>query len=257
MKRELTTKKIAIPLRDPFIEHLLKTNVLTKIEVFEAFKIQSEINKKIGELAVEEGLMHDADVEKILKVQSKIKKHFGKLAMQMRLISEEQLEFLLEQQQRHYVTLLEVLIHKNMISYDECSKHLLYYKTQNPHYHIALKDDSEQQQFKHSELEDSIVGDIGAFNLVPILQIVAMYGNSGVLNIYDTEKNIVGMVYLNNGNVTTCSYDGLEGKQAFFSILKLNKGRFEFVQQAVEASSSEGQIEYLLMEFAKEVDEER
>ncbi|WP_372370437.1 DUF4388 domain-containing protein [Candidatus Uabimicrobium sp. HlEnr_7] len=257
MKRELTTKKIAIPLRDPFIEHLLRKNILSKIQVFEAFKIQSEINKKIGEFAVEKGLMHDKDVDKILRVQSKIKKHFGKLAMQMQLISEEQLEFLLEQQQQHYVTLLEVLIHEDMISYEECSKHLLYYKTQNPHYHISIKEDKDQEQFKHSQFEDSIVGDIGAFSLVPILQIVAMYGSSGILRIYDANDKIIGKIYLRNSSVATCSFKNIDGKEAFFAILKLKKGRFEFAQQKIESGSSEGQIEFLLMEFAKEVDEER
>jgi len=60
-----------------FGQYLLQKGVISKETLLHCLEVQNDINRKIGEIAVAEGVMLPEQVDKILKVQKRINKYFG------------------------------------------------------------------------------------------------------------------------------------------------------------------------------------
>ena len=80
--------------------------------------IQSTVNQKFGEIAVEHGFILQDHVEKILKVQSRLKKKFGQLAIQMGFLDGQQVDSILQFQRIHFMSSRKILVLENLLLED-------------------------------------------------------------------------------------------------------------------------------------------
>ncbi len=69
------------------------------------FEVMKGIQKPMGEIAIDCGMLNKCDLLKILKVQSKIKIPFGKVAVKLKLLDKKQITTLLGVQQRNALIL--------------------------------------------------------------------------------------------------------------------------------------------------------
>ena len=101
----------------------------------------------------------------------------------------------------------------------------------------------------------SLKGDIKSMGLPPVLQMLGFDGKSGCLKVTDGKDT--GLIYFLEGTVVHSCYKELSGKDAFFYILGWEKGKFTFSHsQAAEEITMSERIDWLLLEWARVIDED-
>lgn len=109
-------------------QYLLQKGILSKEQLLHLLEVQSEVNRKIGQLAVDEAFMLPTQVETIIKVQKRINKYFGQLAVQMGFMNNDQVGQLLRKQQKNYVELDEIIMRENMLPREMLTKEMAQFK---------------------------------------------------------------------------------------------------------------------------------
>jgi hypothetical protein len=101
----------------------------------------------------------------------------------------------------------------------------------------------------------SLSGSLEAVKLADIVQVCCLASVDGDLQM--SHGGFVGHVFLRNGQVIHAEAAGRKGEDAFYLLISLRQGRFEFVkdvQSEVETVSAEW--EYLLIEAARRKDDQ-
>jgi hypothetical protein len=100
----------------------------------------------------------------------------------------------------------------------------------------------------------SLSGELSFFSFIDIIQMIANGRKSGHLRIYDQER----WVHLSfiNGELVDAVAKNLQGEDAFYSILEIKEGRFEF-RAGVPRNSTlfSVNITWLLLEALRRNDE--
>lgn len=81
-----------------FGQYLLEKSLINKDQLLSALDEQRRLNPKIGELAVSEGYLDEAQAKKINQRQKAEDARFGDLALNMKFMTEEQLNTLIDKQ---------------------------------------------------------------------------------------------------------------------------------------------------------------
>ena len=115
--------------RSFFGQYLVGKGILSREKLIEALNIQSQHNKRIGELAIEKGWLRKEDVEKILVKQRGDARLFGEIAIEMSLFNEQQVNTLLDQQQSNHKNLQSVLIEQDILAANIVREELQNYAT--------------------------------------------------------------------------------------------------------------------------------
>ncbi len=106
---------------------------------------------ELGVLAVEEGMMIDAQADEVNFLQTMQDMKFGDIAISMNYITPEQLDVLLKKQGNGYMRFVRILLDNGILSLDEIEKHLEDFR-ENEKYDVE-----ELEGLKRSDIE-TVVG---------------------------------------------------------------------------------------------------
>jgi hypothetical protein len=97
-------------------------------------------------------------------------------------------------------------------------------------------------------------GSLDEFHLPDIIQFLSGAGKTGVLHLVSDRQE--GDIYLQNGRVTHAASAYLAGEEAVYTLLMLNKGRFDFEPDVtIETTTISRSNANLLIEAARRKDE--
>lgn len=110
---------------------------------------------------------------------------------------------------------------------------------------------------RSEEYSSGMVGKLSEMQPPELFQTLNVNQKTGVLTLKLSEG--LGKVYFKEGNLVGAKYGNLQDKEAFFELLKQQKGRFQFVpglSQNEMALPELGDFMWLIMEGLNRIDEE-
>jgi len=99
-----------------FGRYLKAKGLIGEEDIFNARMLQKRQNSKIGEIAVERGMMDSDSVERLLVYQEETGIRFGELAVQLGYLSAEQVDDLIEHKEKSYIYFGEALVRIGVLS---------------------------------------------------------------------------------------------------------------------------------------------
>jgi len=100
----------------------------------------------------------------------------------------------------------------------------------------------------------TLSGELSVFSFIDIIQMIANARKSGHLRIYDQERCV--HLSFTNGELVDAAAGNLQGEDAFYSILEIKEGRFEF-QAGIPRNATLPRVNmtWLLLEALRRNDE--
>ncbi len=99
--------------------YLVERGMLTKSQLFEAYKEQEFNRAKLGVIAVAEKLMTIAQAEQVNMLQQSMDKRFGDIAIEKGYLSQTQVGRLLELQGNAYLAFLQAVVDKGYLTMEQ------------------------------------------------------------------------------------------------------------------------------------------
>ena len=119
--------------------------------------------------------------------------------------------------------------------------------------HLTKKDLSQKDFAEDVSISDSIQ----KMGLQPVFQMLGMYEETGVLRVYQSD-DVVAEVEIISGKISAVHHGALVSHDAFFMLLDLKVGYFQFYKQEISFPNEMYEdIEFLLMEHARRIDEKQ
>ncbi|MBC7475565.1 MAG: response regulator [Candidatus Sericytochromatia bacterium] len=101
-------------------------------------------------------------------------------------------------------------------------------------------------------------GKIKEITLFDFFQLIILSGKNKVISIEDQKTNKTGRVFFKSGKMIHAVYDGLEGQDALYNIMKITSGIFiDENWKEPEAVTINLPYEFLIMSIAQKMDEEK
>lgn len=132
-----------------FGNYLLENKYISIEQLLKGLNFQTEVKLKLGVLAINEGFMTSAQVEKVHHMQKRVDKRFGTLAVDMGYMEDVQVNKLLKTQKQGYLVLGQSLVDLGFISMKNFEKALDNYKKE---YQIDFSDFTRLQNEKMLEI---------------------------------------------------------------------------------------------------------
>lgn len=126
-----------------FGQYLRLNGIVTIEDTIQARAMQLTQNRKIGELAIEKGLLNEEKVAEILAIQEETFKKFGEIAVQECYLSEAQVGELLKIQKEEYLHFGEALVKLGVISESRMKKHLMFFNR------LKIKEQQDKQEYSN------------------------------------------------------------------------------------------------------------
>jgi hypothetical protein len=105
--------------------HLKKKAIITAEQLVSAIEIQLATKPRIGQLALEEGILMPRDIFDVLRAQSESPDvRFGELAIEMRLMTHAQLTRLLMIQSDRQRPIAEILVEQGVITKQQAGEEM-------------------------------------------------------------------------------------------------------------------------------------
>ena len=99
-------------------------------------------------------------------------------------------------------------------------------------------------------------GDLGELPLSDLIEMTSLGGKTGRLLLYDAEGQIAGDLAFREGRLVGASYGKLTAEKAFYGLLDLREGSFDFEPESqIDDESCNLQTTSLLMEGMRRIDE--
>jgi len=112
-----------------FGEYLKRKGLISEEQLNETLKMQQELNKEFGELAVAKKLLSENDVKKILEIQKKKKdKKFGELAVSTEKLTSKDVDNILKLQSKGNLHIGEIFCLMGILPYEKIAEELEKYK---------------------------------------------------------------------------------------------------------------------------------
>jgi hypothetical protein len=110
--------------------YLKKKGIITAEQLVDALELQHSELVRIGQLAIEEGILSARDVFKVLRCQSDLpNERFGEIAVELGLMTEDQLQHLLMVQSNRKPPLLDVLVDQGLLTPSDANSELANYRS--------------------------------------------------------------------------------------------------------------------------------
>jgi hypothetical protein len=99
-------------------------------------------------------------------------------------------------------------------------------------------------------------GDLGELPLSDLIEMTSLGGKTGRLVLYDAEGQVAGELAFRDGRLAGASYGSLKAEKAFYGLLDLREGSFDFDSETpIDDESCNLQTASLLMEGMRRIDE--
>lgn len=123
-------------------------------------------------------------------------------------------------------------------------------------FYRVLVNRAQENTLRAGKISSGMSGDLTEINPVDLFQMINSGGKSGRVNF--TLDSGDGLALFNEGEIVACNYGGQEGKDAFFSLLVQQKGRFTYIKGLTEEEKQLqvlGGFMGLVMEGLQRIDE--
>lgn len=107
-----------------FGKYLVDKGVISSDDYQTAIEKQLDVRVKLGTIAVAEGLLTEAQVEKLNKLQMQFDRRFGDMAVEMVFLTQEQVQMLLKKQGNPYMQFLQVLLESGQINISQMDTYI-------------------------------------------------------------------------------------------------------------------------------------
>jgi CRP/FNR family transcriptional regulator, cyclic AMP receptor protein len=110
------------------------------------------------------------------------------------------------------------------------------------------------------ELSSGMVGQLADISPVELCQMINSIQKTGRLIIDSNETKTKGLLLFHEGEVLQAVYNDVKGKDAFYRLLAMTKGRFKFIQGLTAAEKKHdviGGFMAMLMEGMRRIDDRR
>jgi hypothetical protein len=125
--------------------HLCRREIITAEELVAALEVQTRRLVKIGQIALEEGVLSARDIFDVLRAQHRLPHmRFGELAVEMGLMTRNDLMRLLMIQAERKLSLADILVWQSVLTRGEADEELEAYRL-------------KQQQPRGAELKTSVI----------------------------------------------------------------------------------------------------
>lgn len=99
-------------------------------------------------------------------------------------------------------------------------------------------------------------GELGELPLSDLVEMTSLGGKTGRLILYDVDGQVAGELAFREGRLVGASYGSLTAEKAFYGLLDLHDGSFDFDPQShIDDESCNLQTTSLLMEGMRRIDE--
>ena len=115
-----------------FGEFLTSNNKLKSEQLGSALELVQSKNKKLGDLAIERGMVSSQQANDLNRKQREVDKPFGMLAVEAGLMTEEQVQTLLKVQKETKLTLAKAIADLKLLDIDSLNRALHTFKAQQP-----------------------------------------------------------------------------------------------------------------------------
>ena len=115
-----------------FGEFLTSNNKLKSEQLGSALELVQSKNKKLGDLAIERGMVTSQQANDLNRKQREVDKPFGMLAVEAGLMTEEQVQTLLKVQKETKLTLAKAIADLKLLDIDSLNRALHTFKAQQP-----------------------------------------------------------------------------------------------------------------------------
>ena len=130
--KELADVKLSPDEEHFFGEYLTSNNKLKSDQLGAALELVQSKNKKLGDLAIERGMVTAQQANDLNRKQREVDKPFGMLAVAEGLMSEEQVQTLLTVQKENKLTLAKAIADLQLLDIDSLNRALHTFKAQQP-----------------------------------------------------------------------------------------------------------------------------
>ncbi len=132
-----------------FGNYLLNKNLVTPKQLMDAMQHKKNTHLKLGVLAIHSGFMTADEVELIHLKQTHIDKRFGEIAIDEGLLTPTQVNALLNAQKPDYLLLSQSLVDNGYLTMDDFQSAMLGYQS---HYELTALDFSNEQNIQINSL---------------------------------------------------------------------------------------------------------
>ena len=130
--KELADIKLTPDEEHFFGEYLTSNKKLKSDQLGAALELVQSKNKKLGDLAIERGMVTSQQANDLNKKQREVDKPFGMLAVDAGLITEEQVQALLKVQKENKLSLAKAIADLQLLDIDSLNRALHTFKAQQP-----------------------------------------------------------------------------------------------------------------------------
>lgn len=130
--KEIADVKLTPDEEHFFGEFLTSNNKLKSDQLGAALELVQSKNKKLGDLAIERGMVNAQQAHDLNKKQREVDKPFGMLAVEAGLMSEEQVQTLLSVQKANKLTLAKAIANLQLMDIDSLNRALHTFRAQQP-----------------------------------------------------------------------------------------------------------------------------
>jgi CRP-like cAMP-binding protein len=126
-------------------------------------------------------------------------------------------------------------------------------------FYRVLVSRAQENTLRQGKISSGMSGDLTEINPVDLFQMINSGGKTGRV-AFDFQNGEVGEALFNEGEVVSCAYSGLTGKDAFFSILVQQRGRFTYIKGLTDEEKQLpvlGGFMGLVMEGLQRIDEQQ
>jgi len=111
--------------------YLIEKGILTRQQLDEATEEQHKTRVKLGLIAVAEGLMTVEEADIVNMLQTAMDKRFGDIAVEKGYLTEGQVEALLKKQGNAYLAFAQALENLDMMTFTDLEEHLTEFQQEN------------------------------------------------------------------------------------------------------------------------------
>lgn len=114
-----------------FGNYLVKKNLITQEQLKDVLNEQKKVRVKLGLIAVAEGLMSKEDADRVNRLQAQMDKRFGDIAISKGYLTEGQVETLLKKQGSAYLSFVQALENLQLMSLEQLEQYLIDFRCEN------------------------------------------------------------------------------------------------------------------------------
>lgn len=128
-----------------FGNFLLRKGVVSPEQLLDVMKTASGSRVKLGTLCIHAGLMSAAEVEKVFILQTHVDKRFGEIAVEEGYLTDSQVNELMKDQGPNYLLLAQALVESKILTHEQIERLLSDYQAETKIFDLDMMDEQKEK----------------------------------------------------------------------------------------------------------------